>query len=91
MPPMDADQLRQYLEFYQDLGIKSVYKRPGPGGEPAPVSAPPPAPSATAAPALVTPGEAPKAESMLQIMQDIGDCTPLPPARGPAQDCLRRG
>jgi DNA polymerase len=30
MPPMDADQLRQYLEFYQDLGIKTLYERRGP-------------------------------------------------------------
>jgi DNA polymerase len=29
MPPMDADQLRQYLEFYQDLGIKTLYRRKG--------------------------------------------------------------
>ena len=25
--PMDADQLRQYLEFYQDLGVKTLYRR----------------------------------------------------------------
>ena len=24
---MDADTLRQYLEFYQDLGIKTLYRR----------------------------------------------------------------
>jgi uracil-DNA glycosylase family 4 len=24
---MDADTLRQYLEFYQDLGVKNIYKR----------------------------------------------------------------
>ena len=29
MPPMDADQLRGYLEFYQDLGIKTLYRRAG--------------------------------------------------------------
>jgi DNA polymerase len=26
---MDADQLRDYLEFYQDLGIKTLYRRAG--------------------------------------------------------------
>ena len=26
-PPMDADTLRQYLEYYQDLGIKTLYRR----------------------------------------------------------------
>ncbi|HLK65474.1 MAG TPA: uracil-DNA glycosylase [Bryobacteraceae bacterium] len=25
---MDSDQLRKYLEFYQDLGIKTLYRRP---------------------------------------------------------------
>ena len=24
---MDAEQLRQYLEFYQDLGIRTLYRR----------------------------------------------------------------
>ena len=25
---MDAEILRQYLEFYQDLGIKTLYRQP---------------------------------------------------------------
>jgi uracil-DNA glycosylase family 4 len=29
---MNPETLRQYLEFYQDLGIKSVYRRGAPGG-----------------------------------------------------------
>ena len=24
---MDAEQLRQYLEFYQDMGIRTLYRR----------------------------------------------------------------
>jgi uracil-DNA glycosylase family 4 len=28
MQPMDTELLRKYLEFYQDLGIKTLYKRP---------------------------------------------------------------
>jgi uracil-DNA glycosylase len=70
MPPMDVDQLRQYLEFYQDLGVKTVYKRNAPAAEPTPA----------AAPALVEPMSAPppvpvpQSESLFQIMQDIGDC-----------------
>ena len=51
---MTRDQLRQSLEFYQDLGITMLYRR-----EPAAVSAPPPA---------VT-------DSLLQIVNDIGECT----------------
>ena len=81
MPPMDAEALRQYLVFYQDLGIKNVYKRK------APVDAPAAAVEAiSAAPALEPPAErlqpvppsAPEprsaSESLLQILQDIGDC-----------------
>src|ERR1019366_4745036 len=30
MPPMDAELLRQYLEFYRDLGIKTLYKQSAP-------------------------------------------------------------
>jgi uracil-DNA glycosylase family 4 len=62
MPPMDDEQLRSYLEFYRDLGIKTLYKRPG--NVPAvdvPVVEPPPS--------LAPPGE-----TLLQILNDIGDC-----------------
>ena len=68
---MDADQLRQYLEFYQDLGIKTVYKRPSTAA----------ADSATTADIAVRPTIAmpeaaplPQSESLFQILQDIGDC-----------------
>jgi uracil-DNA glycosylase len=81
MPPMDADELRRYLEFYQDLGVKTVYRRnaaqaAAPALAPAPVKAdapaPAPPPAKAAAPAL--PPIAQPAESLLAIMQDIGDC-----------------
>jgi len=55
MLPMDAEQLRRYLEFYQDLGITTLYRR----GE----AGPPPAPE-----------EPMPTETLLQIMEDIGDC-----------------
>jgi uracil-DNA glycosylase family 4 len=79
MPPMDADQLRQYLEFYQDLGVKTVYKRQVAAAEvpvvsePAVVAAAPP-PVTMSAP--IPPIEEPVSskESLLQIIQDIGDC-----------------
>ena len=70
MPPMDADQLRQYLEFYQDLGIKTLYRR----GEAAVPEPRPEAPSPIPVMAEAPKSEAPKSESLLQIMQDIGDC-----------------
>ena len=55
---MDSDQLRRYLEFYQDLGIKTLYK------------AAPPAASKT----MELPSLAPQDDSLLKIIEDIGDC-----------------
>ena len=59
MPPMDADLLRRYLEFYQDLGIKTLYRRATPAPEAQPET---PAP------------EEPARETLPQILADIGDC-----------------
>ena len=28
MPLMETEELRRYLEFYQDLGIRDLYRRP---------------------------------------------------------------
>jgi DNA polymerase len=66
MPPMDADRLRQYLEFYQDLGVKTVYRRDAPMAETVkpPEEAPQPA----------APKSASAGESLFQILEDIGDC-----------------
>jgi uracil-DNA glycosylase len=84
---MDTNQLRRYLEFYQDLRIETLYK-----------TAAPPAPAVSVAPAIwnvplvgrpalspvVLPVEtkpmslpplAPAGDNLLQILQDIGDCT----------------
>ena len=60
---MDAETLRYYLEFYQDLGIQTLYRR----GKPQP-AAPAPAP---AMPAITSPAAA---EPLLRILEDIGDC-----------------
>jgi uracil-DNA glycosylase len=72
MPPMDADQLRQYLEFYQDLGIKDLYRRTQPqtviAGPPTPNPQPP---TPFSAPAREP---SPSTEPLLHILQDIGDC-----------------
>ena len=75
MLPMDAEQLRQYLEFYRDLGIRTVHKREAPAPPPATAedAAPvPEAPDAPAAAAIAAP--APTHESLLEILEDIGDC-----------------
>ena len=58
---MDADTLRQYLEFYQDLGIKTLYRR---GLQEAPKAA-----AAEPEPAPVAAGE-----PLFRILEDIGDC-----------------
>jgi uracil-DNA glycosylase family 4 len=79
---MDTDLLRQYLEFYQDLGIKTLYKRPAaPVGQALPPAnqAEPPAPETKqtgtdARPTLELPALAPAGDTLLQILTDIGDC-----------------
>ena len=88
---MDADTLRRYLEFYQDLGIKDLYQRERRGGVAAPRQMRTPDPTETAAvqaprpavqapraaakdPGATLPPMTPPAETLLQIIQDIGDC-----------------
>jgi len=58
---MDAELLRRYLEYYEDLGFKTLYRRgvSTPASEPASYGEPP-APVA--------------GEPLLQILNDIGDC-----------------
>jgi uracil-DNA glycosylase family 4 len=62
---MNKDQLRQRLEFYQDLGIKTLYRRAAIEMEPEPQLAP-------ALPVL--PSLAPSGDSLAKISADIGDC-----------------
>lgn len=70
---MDREQLRHYLEFYQDLGIPSLYRR-------TPVApcdaAPQPEPIfemvKTKIPSMLP--LAPEGDTLLKILEDIGDC-----------------
>jgi uracil-DNA glycosylase family 4 len=70
---MDSNLLRQYLEFYQDLGIGTLYRRSAADQETketveeAPAAASPPV--VTELPAL-----APEGDTLFQILNDIGDC-----------------
>jgi uracil-DNA glycosylase len=77
--PMNADQIRKRLEFYQDLGIKTIYKQsradplvrtgpPGPVAGATTKSTPAPSPE----PPL--PPLAPENDTLFQILTDIGDC-----------------
>lgn len=71
---MNREQLRQYLEFYQDLGIKTLYKQPAAAAEIAPVE-----PENVTTPEMTNPAEplpslAPANDTLFQILSDIGDC-----------------
>jgi DNA polymerase len=72
---MDADQLRRYLEFYEDLGIKTLYRRAAPAGMT-------PAPAEQAAPA-VAPGPADEALPAPQAADPGGAATPSRPPIAP--------
>jgi uracil-DNA glycosylase family 4 len=79
---MTPEQLRQYLTFYQDLGVKNLYRRapatrlaepaitaPILSAAPASVQKIPPAPSPVELPPL-----APAGDTLAKILEDIGDC-----------------
>jgi DNA polymerase len=105
MPPMDAELLRRYLEFYNDLGIRTLYRRASAvplaedphqasfapladaragaaPGETMAVSEPRSSGNGSdelvavniAAPQPALPPLEPVNDSMLKILEDIGDC-----------------
>jgi uracil-DNA glycosylase family 4 len=80
---MNRDEIRQYLTFYQDLGVKHVYKRKAASAAVGSASA---LPAAAAAPEIVLraaevvvpvvelPPLAPVGDTLAKISSDIGDC-----------------
>jgi uracil-DNA glycosylase len=68
---MNKDELRQRLEFYQDLGIKTVYvhRRSATTVPVPPIPTPQPP-----IPAVSLPTIEPAQDSLLKILADIGDC-----------------
>jgi len=62
---MDAERLRQYLSFYQDLGFKDLYRRQA--------ASIPMRKEQTELPVL--PDIAPSGDTLDKIRADIGDCT----------------
>ena len=62
---MTKDEIRQRLEFYQDLGVKTIYRRS--------VTVPIPNPQPPT-PVLSLPTIEPPQDSLLKILADIGDC-----------------
>jgi DNA polymerase len=83
---MDAEQIRRYLEYYQDLGISTLYRRTASGAvEAAPAETMPPkteqradAPEPAAAPPEAVAEQvlqiAPAGETLADIAAAIGDC-----------------
>jgi uracil-DNA glycosylase len=76
---MDKNQIREYLEYYQDLGFDTIYRRATPK-ERASAVAPEPAPSpmprlpGSLPPDFALPGLAPENDTLAQIRADMGDC-----------------
>lgn len=75
---MNRDHLRQYLEFYRDLGVKTIYKRNDHTPiEPRPELRPNEAASADLCPKFPEqslPSLAPEGDTLLKILEDLGDC-----------------
>ena len=75
---MTQDELRRYLEFYQDLGVKTLFRRDAAesvaAGVPQPAAAAAVAPAPSPAPAPSLPTLEPAGDTLLKILEDIGDC-----------------
>jgi uracil-DNA glycosylase len=73
---MDTETLRRYLEYYRDLGIRTLYKQSAPAmqpqAQPAPQSEERMLPTASIPPLL--PPLEPSGDTLFQILTDIGDC-----------------
>jgi uracil-DNA glycosylase family 4 len=74
---MTREQVRDYLEFYRDLGIQSIYSRPAQSEAKAPKSTPSPTPQPVLLPSL-----APEHDRLKKILADIGDCKRCPLCEG---------
>ena len=66
---MSPEQLRRYLNYYQDLGVKKIYRRAA-LNPPQPV--PVPMPPGLSMPVL--PPLEPAGDTLAKISEDIGDC-----------------
>ena len=83
---MTADEIRKYLEYYQDLGVKELYRRVPQGGQGSGArgqemearfardASQDDATEGSLLPLAPGPWPPAPAESLFQIQQDIGDC-----------------
>jgi uracil-DNA glycosylase len=68
---MNRDEIRQYLHFYRDLGVKDIYKR---GSTDKRGSAAPEPVKEKAVTEIVLPSLEPSDDTLEKIRADIGDC-----------------
>jgi uracil-DNA glycosylase family 4 len=66
---MSPEQLRRYLSYYQDLGVKNIYRRAAAN----PIQTVP-APTPVVLPMPVLPPLEPIGDTLAKISEDIGDC-----------------
>ncbi len=66
---MTQEEVQRYLEFYQDLGIKTLFRRDAPPAARAETQ-----PAATPVEAASLPTLEPAGDTLLNILEDIGDC-----------------
>jgi uracil-DNA glycosylase len=64
---MNREEIRQYLTFYQDLGVKQIYKRKAAVAGAAPTAE-------IILPVVELPPLAPPGDTLAKISADIGDC-----------------
>src|SRR4051794_24380985 len=73
---MTKEQIRDYLNFYRDLGFDTIYNplpRPQLSRPAQPAEAP--APAKLSVPTVVLPSMVPEGDTLDVIRLDIGDCT----------------
>jgi len=68
---MNPDQLRDYLNFYRDLGVKEIYKR---ASKTSRAAAATPSGAEPAREKIVLPTIQPEGDTLLKIIEDLGDC-----------------
>jgi uracil-DNA glycosylase family 4 len=79
---LTPEEIRRQLEYFQDLGIKHIYRRNAIAAVPAETARPEPIPVPKSVPKpsesivnIALPGLAPEGDTLARILEDIGDCT----------------
>jgi len=79
---MKPDELRRRLEFYQDIGVKTLYRQPASARvsdaetetDAADFVGVPPKAAVAERPSIILPPLAPSGDTLPRILEDIGDC-----------------